>query len=30
MLISNVYGGLASGYLHTQNMDPGVGLRVRF
>ena len=30
MMISNVYGGLASGYLHTQNIDPGVGLRVKF
>jgi predicted porin len=30
MMISNVYGGLASGFLHTQNIDPGVGLRIKF
>ncbi len=30
MMVSNVYGGLASGYFKTQNLDPTVGLRVRF
>ena len=29
-MVSNVYGGLASGYFKTQNLDPTVGLRVRF
>ena len=30
MMISNVYGGLASGFFHTQNINPGVGLRIKF
>jgi predicted porin len=30
MMVSNVYGGLASGYFKTQNLDPTVGLRIRF
>ena len=30
MMVSNVYGGLASGYFKTQNLDPTVGFRVRF
>ena len=30
MMISNVYGGLASGYFKTQNIDPTIGLRIRF
>jgi predicted porin len=30
VMISNVYGGLASGYFKTQNIDPTIGLRVRF
>jgi predicted porin len=30
MMISNVYGGLASGFIHTQNINPGVGLRIKF
>ena len=29
-MVSNVYGGTASGYLHTQNIDPTVGVRLRF
>ncbi len=28
--LSNVYGGMASGYLQTQNIDPTVGLRIKF
>ncbi len=28
--LSNVYGGLASGYLAAQNIDPTVGVRVKF
>src|SRR5574337_1090331 len=28
--VSNVYGGMARGYQKTQNIDPTVGLRVRF
>ena len=28
--ITNVYGGLASGYFKTQNIDPTIGLRIRF
>jgi hypothetical protein len=28
--LSNVYGGLANGYLQTQNIDPTVGLRIKF
>ncbi|TAL80916.1 MAG: porin [Beijerinckiaceae bacterium] len=30
VMISNVYGGLASGYFKTQNIDPTIGLRTRF
>jgi predicted porin len=30
VLFSNVYGGVASGFLHTQNIAPTVGLRFRF
>jgi predicted porin len=30
VMVSNVYGGTASGYLHTQNIDPTVGVRIRF
>jgi hypothetical protein len=29
-MVSNVYGGLASGDFKTQNFDPTVGLRIRF
>jgi outer membrane receptor protein involved in Fe transport len=27
---SNVSGGIASGFLHSQNLDPTVGIRFRF
>jgi predicted porin len=30
VMVSNVYGGVASGYLHTRNIDPTVGVRFRF
>jgi predicted porin len=30
LLVSNVYGGVASGFLHTENIAPTVGVRVRF
>jgi hypothetical protein len=30
VMVSNVYGGLASGYFKPQNIDPTVGVRVRF
>jgi predicted porin len=30
VMVSNVSGGLASGFLHTQNVDPTVGIRFRF
>jgi predicted porin len=30
MMVSNVYGGLASGYFKSENIDPTVGLRLRF
>ena len=30
VMISNVWGGLANGFLHTQNIDPTVGIRVKF
>jgi hypothetical protein len=30
VMISNVWGGLAYGHLYTQNVDPTVGLRIRF
>jgi hypothetical protein len=29
-MVSNVYGGLASGYFKAQNIDPTIGLRIRF
>jgi hypothetical protein len=30
LLVSNVYGGVASAYEHTQNIAPTVGVRMRF
>jgi len=30
MMVSQVTGGFASGFLYTRNVDPTVGLRVRF
>jgi predicted porin len=30
ILVSNVYGGVASGFLHTTNIAPTVGMRFRF
>jgi hypothetical protein len=30
VMVSNVWGGLANGHLYTQNVDPTVGLRIRF
>jgi len=30
VLVSNVYGGVASGFLHTQNVAPTIGARFRF
>ena len=30
LLVSAVYGGVASGFLHTENVAPTVGVRVRF
>ena len=30
VMVSNVYGGLANGYFKPQNIDPTVGLRIRF
>ncbi len=30
VLVSNVYGGPASGFLHAENIAPTVGLRFRF
>ena len=30
VMLSNVFGGMASGYQQTQNIDPTVGLRVKF
>jgi predicted porin len=30
VMVSNVYGGLANGYLATQNIAPTAGLRVKF
>jgi predicted porin len=29
-MISNVYGGFASGYRQVQNIDPTVGIRIKF
>jgi predicted porin len=30
VMVSDVWGGFANGYLYTQNIDPTVGLRIRF
>jgi hypothetical protein len=30
VMVSTVYGGVASGFQHSQNVDPTVGLRFRF
>jgi hypothetical protein len=30
LMVSNVYGGLANGFLHSQNYDPAAGVRIRF
>jgi hypothetical protein len=30
LLASTVYGGAASGFLHTENVAPTVGMRIRF
>ncbi len=30
VMLSNVYGGLASGYVQVQNIDSTVGLRIKF
>ena len=30
VMASNVYGGVASGYLHSQNIDPTIGARIQF
>ena len=30
VMVSNVYGGLANGFLNVQNLDPTAGIRVRF
>jgi hypothetical protein len=30
LLVSNVWGGVASGYQHAQNFSPTVGMRFRF
>jgi hypothetical protein len=30
VMVSNVYGSLASGYFKPQNIDPTIGLRIRF
>ncbi len=30
ILVSTVYGGVASGFLHTENVAPTVGMRIRF
>ena len=30
VMISNVYGGLANGYVEVQNIDPTFGLRIKF
>ncbi len=30
MMVSTVYGGVASGFLHSQNIDPTIGLRYQF
>ena len=30
LMVSTVYGGVASGFLHSQNIDPTIGLRYQF
>ena len=30
VMVSDVWGGFANGHLYTQNVDPTVGLRIRF
>ena len=30
VMVSNVYGGLANGFLHAQNYDPAAGIRISF
>ena len=30
VMVSNVWGGFANGHLYTQNVDPTVGLRIKF
>jgi len=30
VMVSNVYDGLANGFLNVQNIDPAAGIRVRF
>ena len=30
VMVANVYGGVASGYLYTQSVDPTIGIRYRF
>ncbi len=30
VMLTNVYGGMANGYLHSQNYDPTAGVRFRF
>jgi hypothetical protein len=30
LMVSNVWGGLANGFLNTQNINPTAGIRVRF
>jgi hypothetical protein len=30
VMVSTVWGGVASGHLYSQNIDPTVGLRIRF
>jgi len=30
VMLSNVYGGLASGFVQAQNIDPTVGIRIKF
>jgi predicted porin len=30
VMVSRVYGGMASGYFKSQNVDPTIGLRIRF
>jgi hypothetical protein len=30
VMVSNVYGDLANGFLNVQNIDPAAGIRARF